>query len=118
MSITCHFAVQEDDVIGILASDNIADLKPLGDRLLVEVTLLPISVLPTPATSARLESCCSQAFTHGQVEEGKDETDAGLLLTSSTKEQPTIGKVLLLGFILQALTSDALCIYVHPHLYK
>lgn len=28
---------QEDDVIGILASDNIADLKPLGDRLLVEV---------------------------------------------------------------------------------
>ncbi len=30
-----------------------------------------------------------------QVEEGKDETDAGLLLTSSTKEQPTIGKVLL-----------------------
>ena len=24
-------------MIGILASDNIADLKPLGDRLLVEV---------------------------------------------------------------------------------
>ena len=30
--------MQEDDVIGILASDNIADLKPLGDRLLVEVS--------------------------------------------------------------------------------
>lgn len=32
--------VQEDDVIGILASDNIADLKPLGDRLLVEVNFI------------------------------------------------------------------------------
>lgn len=30
--------MQEDDVIGILASDNIADLKPLGDRLLVEAS--------------------------------------------------------------------------------
>lgn len=32
--------MQEDDVIGILASDNIADLKPLGDRLLVEVGII------------------------------------------------------------------------------
>lgn len=29
--------VQEDDVIGILSTENIADLKPLGDRILVEV---------------------------------------------------------------------------------
>ena len=29
--------MQEDDVIGILSTDNIADLKPLGDRILVEV---------------------------------------------------------------------------------
>lgn len=28
-----------------------------------------------------------------QIEEGKDETEGGLLLTSSSKEQPTIGKV-------------------------
>ena len=28
-----------------------------------------------------------------QIEEGKDETEGGLLLTSATKEQPTIGKV-------------------------
>jgi len=28
-----------------------------------------------------------------QVDEGKDETDSGLLLTSASKEQPTIGKV-------------------------
>ncbi|KAK9917962.1 hypothetical protein WJX75_000084 [Coccomyxa subellipsoidea] len=62
-----YVILKEDDVIGILASDNIADLKPLGDRLLVE------------------------------IEEGKDETDAGLLLTGSTKEQPTIGKVIAVG---------------------
>ena len=29
---------QEDDVIGILSTDNITDLKPLGDRILVEVS--------------------------------------------------------------------------------
>ena len=28
-----------------------------------------------------------------QIEEGKDETEGGLLLTSASKEQPTIGKV-------------------------
>ena len=28
-----------------------------------------------------------------QVDEAKDETDSGLLLTSASKEQPTIGKV-------------------------
>ncbi len=28
-----------------------------------------------------------------QIDEAKDETDSGLLLTSSSKEQPTIGKV-------------------------
>ena len=32
--------MQEDDVIGILTSDNIADLKPLGDRILLEARTL------------------------------------------------------------------------------
>ena len=32
--------VQEEDVIGVLSTDNIADLKPLGDRILIEVGLL------------------------------------------------------------------------------
>ena len=31
---------QEDDVIGILTSENIADLKPLGDRILLEVRMV------------------------------------------------------------------------------
>ena len=46
-----------------------------------------------------------------QIDEAKDETDSGLLLTSSSKEQPTIGKVCLSacewvsrqGYILQLL---------------
>jgi hypothetical protein len=37
--------------------------------------------------------CYRHACVSAQIEEGKDETDAGLLLTGSTKEQPTIGKV-------------------------
>ncbi|CAL5223459.1 g5978 [Coccomyxa viridis] len=67
VSGTEYVILKEDDVIGILSTDNIADLKPLGDRLLVE------------------------------VDEAKDETDSGLLLTSASKEQPTIGKVVAVG---------------------
>jgi hypothetical protein len=37
-------SVQEDDVIGIMVSDDIADLKPLGDRLLVEVSHTPVLI--------------------------------------------------------------------------
>ena len=93
--------VQEDDVIGILASDNIADLKPLGDRLLVEVSLLTHAQMAVKFTLPLLLKSLSKGKLMLllpvliQIEEGKDETDAGLLLTSSTKEQPTIGKVLL-----------------------
>jgi len=67
VSGTEYVILKEDDVIGILSTDNIADLKPLGDRILVE------------------------------IDEAKDETDSGLLLTSSSKEQPTIGKVIAVG---------------------
>lgn len=49
--------VQEDDVIGILASDNIADLKPLGDRLLVEVSLLTHAHMAVKFSCL----CCSRA---------------------------------------------------------
>jgi co-chaperonin GroES (HSP10) len=53
-------------VIGILAGDNIADLKPLGDRVLIEVA------------------------------EGEDQTAGGVLLTAASKEKPTMGKVRLI----------------------
>ena len=96
-------------MIGILASDNIADLKPLGDRLLVEVSSCSLHVQPDwgiPGLSVSRIRSFPSCRTHDkcfmmatvpsspadQVEEGKDETEGGLLLTSTTKEQPTIGK--------------------------
>lgn len=30
--------MQEEDVIGVLSTDDIGDLKPLGDRILIEVS--------------------------------------------------------------------------------
>ena len=58
-----HLFVQEDDVIGLLEGDNIAALRPLQDRVLVEVV------------------------------EAEDKTSGGLLLTEGAKEKPTVGKV-------------------------
>jgi chaperonin GroES len=55
--------LQEDDVIGSMSGDDIAELKPLQDRVLIE----------------QMES------------EGK--TSGGLLLTDASKDKPTIGKV-------------------------
>lgn len=34
---TNHLLMKEDDIIGILESDDIKDLKPLGDRVLIKV---------------------------------------------------------------------------------
>jgi len=62
-----HVLLKEDDVIGLLSSTNIADLKPLGDRILI------------------------------QVEEPEKQTAGGLILTSASKEQPTLGKVVAVG---------------------
>lgn len=36
---TNHLLLKEDDIIGILETDNIKDLKPLGDRVLIKVTI-------------------------------------------------------------------------------
>eukprot|EP00884_Botryococcus_braunii_P005863 jgi/Botrbrau1/15278/Bobra.97_1s0004.1 len=64
---TEYVILKEDDVIGILATDNIVDLKPLGDRILIEVA------------------------------EGDSKTAGGVLLTASSSEKPTIGKVIAVG---------------------
>ena len=135
-------------MIGILSTDNIADLKPLGDRILVEVSPPPCRSYTPPVLSPqecrvmmsalsmcsrclssraptfayydeRLQSSIAwlstsmsnRARTILQIDEAKDETDSGLLLTSLSKEQPTIGKVCLSacqwvsrqGYILQHL---------------
>lgn len=63
-----HMLLKEDDVIGVLGlSDDISALKPLQDRILI------------------------------QVEEASDTTAGGLLLTDSGKEKPTIGTVVAVG---------------------
>ena len=40
--------MQEDDVIGLLSGSNIADLKPLGDRILISVRVSDPRGLPAP----------------------------------------------------------------------
>lgn len=62
-----HLLLKEDDVVGLLATDDIKDLKPLNDRVLIKV----------------LEA------------EGK--TAGGVLLTESAKEKPVIGEVFAVG---------------------
>eukprot|EP00210_Caulerpa_lentillifera_P007030 g6724.t1 len=62
-----HVLLKEDDVVGLLDGEDVSKLKPLGDRILVEVS------------------------------ESEDETSAGLILTSAVVEKPTFGKVLSIG---------------------
>jgi len=59
--------LKEEDIIGVLNSDNITDLLPLGDRVLIEVA------------------------------EVADTTSGGLLLTSASSEKPSLGKVVAVG---------------------
>lgn len=62
-----HLILKEDDVIGILDTDDVKDLKPLNDRLLIKVA------------------------------EVENKTAGGLLLTESTKEKPSFGTVVATG---------------------
>ena len=55
--------LQEDDVIGVLRSKNIAELKPLGDRVLVKVA------------------------------DAERASKGGVLLTDASADQPTLGTV-------------------------
>ncbi|GAA0145976.1 chaperonin [Lithospermum erythrorhizon] len=64
---TNHLIVKEDDIIGILDTDDIKDLKPLNDRVLIKVA------------------------------ESEMKTAGGLLLTESSKEKPSIGTVVAVG---------------------
>ena len=45
---TSHLILKEDDIVGILETDDIKDLKPLNDRVLIKVALaLVILFLPS-----------------------------------------------------------------------
>nr|KJB06864.1 hypothetical protein B456_001G016900 [Gossypium raimondii] len=58
-----HLILKEDDIVGILETDDIKDLKPLNDRVFIKVA------------------------------EAEEKTSGGLLLTESSKEKPSIGTV-------------------------
>nr|DAD44197.1 TPA_asm: hypothetical protein HUJ06_002427 [Nelumbo nucifera] len=62
-----HLLLKEDDIVGILESDDIKDLKPLNDRVLIKVA------------------------------EAEEKTAGGLLLTEAAKEKPSIGTVIAVG---------------------
>ncbi|XP_058078788.1 20 kDa chaperonin, chloroplastic-like isoform X2 [Magnolia sinica] len=62
-----HLLLKEDDLVGILETDDVKDLKPLNDRVLIKVA------------------------------EAEVETAGGLLLTEATKEKPSIGTVIAAG---------------------
>lgn len=62
-----HLILKEDDIIGILDTDDVKDLKPLNDRVLI------------------------------QVAKAEEKTSGGLFLTEATKDKPSIGTVIAVG---------------------
>lgn len=62
-----HLLLKEDDIVGILETDDVKDLKPLNDRVLIKVM------------------------------EAEQTTAGGLLLTQSSKEKPSTGTVIAVG---------------------
>ncbi|XP_058215846.1 20 kDa chaperonin, chloroplastic [Rhododendron vialii] len=64
---TNHLILKEDDIVGILETDDVKDLKPLNDRVLIKVA------------------------------EAELTTAGGLLLPEASKEKPSIGTVVAVG---------------------
>lgn len=62
-----HLLLKEDDIVGFLETDDIKDLQPLNDRVLIEVA------------------------------EAEEKTAGGVLLTDSAKEKPVIGMIKSVG---------------------
>ncbi|KAJ4824856.1 20 kDa chaperonin, chloroplastic [Turnera subulata] len=62
-----HLILKEDDIVGILETDDIKDLKPLNDRVLIKIA------------------------------EAEEKTSGGLFLTELSKEKPSIGTVIAVG---------------------
>ncbi|KAG6481755.1 hypothetical protein ZIOFF_058376 [Zingiber officinale] len=86
-----HLLLKEDDLIGILETDDIKDLKPLNDRVLIKVCRDPIAKnflgqKPANVLPGLLE-----------VAEAEEKTAGGLLLTQATKEKPSVGTVIAVG---------------------
>ncbi|OMO67153.1 GroES-like protein [Corchorus capsularis] len=64
---SAHLILKEDDIVGILETNDIKDLKPLNDRVFIKVA------------------------------EAEEMTAGGLLLTEASKQKPSIGTVIAVG---------------------
>ncbi|XP_043703810.1 20 kDa chaperonin, chloroplastic-like [Telopea speciosissima] len=62
-----HLLLKEDDIVGILETEDIKDMKPMNDRVLIKVAV------------------------------AEEKTAGGLLLTEAAKEKPSIGTVVAVG---------------------
>lgn len=62
-----HLLLKEDDIVGLLETDDMKDLKPVNDRVLIK------------------------------IQEAEEKTAGGLLLSASAKEKPSIGTVVAVG---------------------
>eukprot|EP00475_Leptophrys_vorax_P005555 TRINITY_DN13352_c0_g2_i1.p1 TRINITY_DN13352_c0_g2~~TRINITY_DN13352_c0_g2_i1.p1 ORF type:complete len:265 (-),score=13.89 TRINITY_DN13352_c0_g2_i1:237-1031(-) len=62
-----HLLLKEDDVVGVLDSDDVKELRPLNDRVLIKVV------------------------------ETESKSAGGVLLTESAKEKPVVGSVIAVG---------------------
>ncbi|KAK4783504.1 hypothetical protein SAY86_007878 [Trapa natans] len=62
-----HLILKEDDIFGTLETDDIKDLKPLNDRVLIK------------------------------VDPAEEKTAGGLLLTEASKEKPSFGTIIAVG---------------------
>ncbi|KAG6554539.1 hypothetical protein Mapa_003918 [Marchantia paleacea] len=59
--------LKEDDLVGLLKGDDIKELKPLNDRVLIKIS------------------------------EAEEKTSGGVLLTDSAKEKPVVGQIIAAG---------------------
>ncbi|KAI0495949.1 hypothetical protein KFK09_022256 [Dendrobium nobile] len=62
-----HIILKEDDIVGILETEDAKDIQPLNDRVLIKVSL------------------------------AEEKTSGGLLLTEAAKEKPSTGTVIAVG---------------------
>lgn len=56
-----HLILKEDDIVGILETDDVKDLQPLNDRVLIKVGHLRPPVLVCNVSNVSIVSCLSIA---------------------------------------------------------
>jgi len=110
-------------VIGVLNSTDIAQLLPLGDRILVEVRdfllAMHVSSLIFVHCPTNLHPFLTVMSCESQIADVEDTTEGGLLMAGSSKEKPTLGTVCTLHSAAQKLVhSTCSSLTAQPCLYS